>query len=292
MFRINQNLLSINSQRHLTRTEMDMRTSIERMSSGLRINKAADDATGLFISEQMRGQIAAFKAANRNVANAVSMMQVMEGGMDQLTSMLVRMKELAIQAADGGYQDLQRINGIQVEGEELVAEMDRIIAGIKFNGITLFNPPPLAVTFQVGEYNQDRIAVGLSTMNTNVLLGAFTSRFVALGGSIGVGSSSAAFVNVNSIPNFLTQINSAIDFVVSARARVGAFQNRLQRTEANIRLQIENTTNAESVIRDADFAAETAALVRAQILVQAGTSVLNQANLLPQNVLSLLSSFG
>ena len=122
MFRINQNLMSINSRRHLGRTDRDMRRSVERMSSGLRINRAADDAAGMFVSEQMRGQIAAFKQANRNVAQAVSLMQVMEGGLDKITGMLIRMKELAIQAADGSYQPAQRIQGIQVEGEQLVAE--------------------------------------------------------------------------------------------------------------------------------------------------------------------------
>jgi flagellin len=290
MFRINNNIASLQSQRHLRRSGADMVSSIEKMSSGLRINRAAQDAAGMFVSEQMRAQIAAFRQANRNVAQAVSLLQVMEGGLEQMTGMLTRLKELAIQAADGVYSDIQREKGIQVEGEQLVAEIDRIIQGIKFNGISLFIPPPTSITFQVGEYTFDKINFGVITMDTNELLGIFTSNFAALGGT-----ATGAYLGANrgtTMDNYLAQLNSAIDFVVSVRAKVGAVQNRLERTSANIQLQMENTTAAESVIRDADMAEETSALTRAQILVQAGTAVLNQANLLPQNALALLGALG
>ncbi|MBM3216537.1 flagellin FliC [Candidatus Poribacteria bacterium] len=287
MFRINNNIAALQAHRHLSTSGRDTTRAIEHLSSGLRINKAADDAAGMFVSEQMRAQIAAYKAANRNVAQGVSLLQVMEGGLEQMTGMLTRLKELAIQAADGTYSPAQREKGIQVEADQLFQEMDRIIRGVKFNGITLFVPPPTSITFQVGEYTFDKINFGVVTVDTNTLFGTFALMF----NSTGLGS--MAYVQMPTIvDSYLTQISSAIDFVVSVRARLGAVQNRLERTGANINIQTENTTNAESVIRDADFAAETSALTRAQILVQAGTAVLNQANLLPQNALNLLGALG
>jgi flagellin len=287
MFRINTNVTALNAQRHLDSAGVDTKKVVEHLSSGLRINRAADDSAGMFVSEQMRSQIAAFKAANRNVAQAVSLLQVMEGGIEQMTGILTRLKELGIQAADGTYSPTQREKGIQVEADQLYSEMDRIVRGIKFNGISLFVPPPTSITFQVGENTFDKINFGVVTVDTNTLFGNFSAWF----NTTVVGS--MAYVQMPTIvDSFLTQIQSAIDFVVSVRAKIGAVQNRLERTGANIGIQIENTTNAESVIRDADFAAETSALVRAQILVQAGTSVLNQANLLPQNALNLLSALG
>jgi flagellin len=285
MFRINTNIAALTSRRHLNGTDRDVRTAIERMSSGMRINRAVDDAAGMFISEQMRGQIAAFKQARQNISQAVSLLQVMEGGLDQLTSIMIRLKELAIQAADGSYTDSQRRNGIQVEGEQLVQELDRILTGVRYNGITLFDPPPTVLTFQIGDSSTDRLGLGIVQIDSDAMLGDYANRFASLGGTL-----NSAYADVPSIPDFLDQIATAIDLVVSTRARIGAFQSRLERSSANIELQIENTQNAESVIRDADLATETSALVRAQILIQAGTAVMNQANLLPQNVLSLLNS--
>ncbi len=290
MFRINTNIAALTSRRHLNGTDRDVRRSIERMSSGMRINRAVDDAAGMFISEQMRGQIAAFKQARQNIAQATSLLQVMEGGLDQLTSIMIRLKELAIQAADGAYTDSQRRDGIQVEAEQLVDEVGRILTGVRFNGITLFQPPPTILTFQIGDTSTDRIGLGIITVNSDMLLGAFTSKFASLGGNTVNNGMGDAYTDTNSVPDFLDQIASAIDFVVSTRAKIGAFQSRLERSSSNIELQIENTQNAESIIRDADMAQETSALVRAQILIQAGTAVMNQANLLPQNVLSLLNS--
>lgn len=287
MFRINTNVTALTAWRHLNTSGVDTRRAVEHLASGLRINRAADDSAGMFVSEQMRAQIAAFKAANRNVAQAVSLLQVMEGGIEQMTGILTRLKELAIQAADGTYAPVQREKGIQIEADQLVQEMDRIVQGIKFNGISLFVPPPTNITFQVGEFTFDKINFGIITLTSSVLLGNFSGWFNT------TNAACMAYVQMPTIVDtFLTQIQSAIDFVVSVRARIGAVQNRLERTGTNINIQIENTTNAESVIRDADFAAETSALVRAQILVQAGTSVLNQANLLPQNALNLLGALG
>jgi flagellin len=308
MFRINNNISSLVAQRHLNVTSKNTQTAIERLSSGLRINRAADDAAAMFISEQMRSQIAALKQANRNTAQATTLLQVMEGGLDQLTGMMTRLKELAIQAADGSYSDSQRQKGIQVEADQLLQELERVMKGITFNGITLFPNTAGYVTFQVGEYTFDKIVLPLTQLTTYSLLGSFavlfnnsaaSQAFVAMNpaqsavitffadaasGQIALG---APFVDA-----FLSQIASGIDAVISQRARLGAIQNRLERTATSIAINIENTTNAESVIRDADMASETSALVRAQILAQAGTAVLNQANLLSQNALNLLSSLG
>lgn len=305
MFRINNNISSLVAQRHLNVTSKNTTTAIERLSSGLRINRAADDAAAMFVSEQMRSQIAALKQANRNVAQATTLLQVMEGGLDQLTGMLTRLKELAIQAADGTYSDGQRQKGIQVEADQLVQEIERVMKGITFNGITLFPTVNGGITFQVGEFTFDKIELPLNQLTTYSLLGSIAGLFnqtgvtqmayvlmnpantgtVTLGG--GTISAGAPFVNL-----FLNQIATAIDSVVSQRTRLGAIQNRLERTAQAIAINIENTTNAESVIRDADMAAEVSALIRAQILAQAGTSVLNQANLLSQNALNLLAALG
>lgn len=305
MFRINNNISSLVAQRHLNVTSKNTTTAIERLSSGLRINRAADDAAAMFVSEQMRSQIAALKQANRNVAQATTLLQVMEGGLDQLTGMLTRLKELAIQAADGTYSDGQRQKGIQVEADQLVQEIERVMRGVTFNGITLFPTTNGGITFQVGEYTFDKIELSLNQLTTYSLLGSIAELFnrtgvtqmayvvmnpantgtVTLGG--GTISAGAPFVNL-----FLNQIATAIDLVVSQRTRLGAIQNRLERTAQAIAINLENTTNAESVIRDADMAAEVSALIRAQILAQAGTSVLNQANLLSQNALNLLAALG
>jgi flagellin len=286
MFRINNNVAALQSQRHLQRTSRDTIGAIERLSSGLRVNKAADDAATMFISEQMRSQIAAFKQGNRNVAQASTLLQVMEGGLDKLTGILTRLKELAMQAADGSYSDAQRLKGIQVEGDELVEELDRVVRGITFNGITLFPDVATSITFAVGEYNQDRINLGLQPISSGSLLGT------VFGGMFNTTGIQAMVSMPLIVDGFMAQIQSGIDTVISQRARLGAVQNRLERTSEAIMIQIENTTNADSVIRDADMAAETSALVRAQILAQSGTAVLNQANLLSQNALNLLSSLG
>lgn len=288
MFRVNNNISSLVAQRHLGATSKSTQTTIERLSSGLRINKAADDAAAMFVSEQMRSQIAALKQANRNTAQATTLLQVMEGGLDQLTSMMTRLKELAIQAADGSYSPSQREKGIQVEADQLVLEMDRVMRGITFNGITLFPSASSSITFQVGEYTFDKINMAISAFSVGSMLGTFAQMF-----NVGTAVTAMVFVQMPTIVDaFMSQIASGIDAVITQRARLGAIQNRLERTSTAISINVENTTNAESVIRDSDMAAETSALVRAQILAQAGTAVLNQANLLSQNALNLLSSLG
>ncbi len=272
MFRINHNVTATSARRHLGASDLSTRRSVERLSSGLRINRAADDAAGLFVSEQMRAKIKGLEQANRNVQSAISLFQTAEGGMDQIASMLVRLKELAIASADGTFTDVSR-GGVQLEAAALIAEIDRISTTTTFNGQTLLEGT--SFTFQVGDE-------GAADNRINITIGPVTA------GVILEGVSSTDFGGQLSAIQVVTSIELGVVSLASVRTQVGAAQNRLERTVSNIQVQIENTQNAESIIRDADFASEVASLTRALILVQSGTSVLQQANLLPQNALSLL----
>ncbi|MBM3216536.1 flagellin FliC [Candidatus Poribacteria bacterium] len=275
MFRINQNITSINARRHLGITEVDARKTMERLSSGLRIVRAADDAAGLFVSEQMRAQIAGLKQANRNIQQAIALFQTADGGMEQLNSMMARLKELAVAAADSTFNTSNRA-AIAKEVDALLTEIDRITQSTVFNGITLLTGPKF--TFQVGDTagNISRITISIGPVGTASIVPGVTSQDW-------VSQTSAALV--------IASLELGIASLSSVRTEVGAAQNRMERALANVQMQIENHSNSESIIRDADFAMETAALTRAQILVQAGTSVLNQANLLPQNAITLLQQF-
>jgi flagellin len=275
MFRINQNVLSINARRHLGITSRDAGNTMERLSSGLRIRRAADDAAGLFVSEHMRAKIAGLKQANQNIQQAISLFQTAEGGMEQLGAMLIRLKELAVEAADGSFSDTNR-GAIAREADALILEMARIADSTTYNGMTLLSGTNgTGFTFQVGDESGSSSRIGL--VFGPVLTGALIPGVVSNDWA-GQGS---AIVVINSI-------EVAIASLAAVRTQVGAAQNRLERALLNVQQSIENHTNSESIIRDADFAAETAALTRAQILIQAGTSVLSQANLLPQNAISLL----
>ncbi|MEO2002780.1 MAG: flagellin [Candidatus Poribacteria bacterium] len=272
MFRINHNVTALTARRHLGATDLDSRRAVERLSSGLRINRAADDPAGLFVSEQMRAKIKGLEQANRNVQTAISLFQTAEGGMDQIAGMLVRLKELAIASADGTFTDISRA-GVQLEAAALLEEIDRISSTTTFNGQTLLEGTNF--TFQVGDAGSadNRISITLGPVTTGVIL---------------EGVSSTDFGGQLSAIQVITSIELGVVSLASVRTQVGAAQNRLERTVSNIQVQMENTQNAESVIRDADFAAEVSAMTRALILVQSGTAMLQQANLLPQNALSLL----
>jgi flagellin len=425
--------------RHIQKTGDDIAAITGRLSSGLRINKASDDASGMFVSEQLRSQIATLKQANQNIAQAGAFVQTVEGGLEQLTGILTRLKGLAIRAADGSASDDIRERGIQVEADELISEIDRMVESIRYAGTTLFPETETRITFQVGETSSDRIGLTLSGLNKDMLLGAFATKvgFIAASSSltaaagfdvsatgaltantategdmlrqlaggdlvqfsgleffvesvtdndnaqlnmtlegkmnltldndvvrgvgtkftkqlragdtfdmtinnatqtftvasvdsdtqltltaavsstelgnlkmftgdadgdlgsvaitaIGVGNSDQAgqYLQLNGIQDFLDQIASGIDTIIAQRARLGAVQARIERAASTHSVQIENLTNAESVIRDADMAVEISALVRAQVLAQTGTSILNVANLQPQTVLNLLAALG
>ena len=261
--RIQNNVEALTAHRSLNATSDKIAKSMERLSSGYRINRAADDAAGLSISERMRSQINGLAQANRNIQDGVSMVQTAEGNLDEVHSMLQRVRELAVQYKNGTLSSDDQA-AIQTEVNQLASEIERIGGSAKFNGITLLATSG-AVTFQVGVNDGETIAV--STISLGSTLGDFTSL-----------SNSTA----------ISAIDAAISSVSAARATFGAVQNRLEHTIENLATQSENITASESRIRDADMAEEMVGFTRSNILQQAGTSILAQANQLPQGILSLL----
>lgn len=288
MYRVNTNVLAINGQRNLFINSNALATSMQRLSSGLRINRSADDAAGLTMSEAMRGQIAAAQQSNRNMSQAISMLQTADGGYDQIGQMLIRLKELATQAADSTLNPTNR-SAISLEVAQLLSEIERISQSTTYNGLTLINTTgtdaSITLSFYVGDGSLNSatnqiIFFGISGVNANVSGITIAASNLTIAASLFL-SNTAAAVLVDS-----TQ--TAINNLAFLRTKLGAVVNRLERAQANIQVMTENTQNAESIVRNADFASETAALTRAQILVQAGTSILQQANIQPQNALLLL----
>jgi len=276
IFRINNNIASINAQRHLSKNSIDLSRSLERLSSGMRINKSADDAAGLFISEGFRAELRGLKQASRNTGQAATMMQTFEGGYEEIGGILSRLKELAVESADGSLSDTDR-DAIEVEVAHQLEEIDRIANSITFNGMSpLGTIGSNTYTFQVGAGgDNDQISITIQGAQTGALANLSSISSADFGSA--VGASTAIGV-----------IDAAITSLNMNRADIGAFQNRIERAVSNIGTMIENTQASESVIRDADMAAEIAEMTRAQILIQAGTSMLGQANMTPQNALSLL----
>lgn len=268
---VNTNVASLNAQRNLSITQVSLNKSLQRLSSGLRINSAADDAAGLAISEGMRSEIRSMNQAVRNANDGVSMVQVAEGALNEVSNILGRMRELTTQAATGTLSSTQR-GYINSEFGRLASEITRIAGATKFNGIQLLASKK-NIDIQVGVNNNgnvDRIAVALKSMDAKTL--AIASGFKSAGTAQGM----------------LDKLDTAIQTVSQQRANLGAAQNRFQSVIANLQVSVENTSAAESRIRDVDVAAESAALTRGNILTQAGTSILAQANQLPQTALSLL----
>lgn len=268
---VNTNVPSLNAQRNLNLTQVALNKSLQRLSSGLRINSAADDAAGLAISEGMRADIRSMNQAVRNANDGVSMVQVAEGALNEVSNLLGRMRELSTQASTGTLATAQR-SYINNEFGRLASEITRIATATKFNGIDLLASAK-TINIQVGIKNNaavDRIGVALSRMTASVL---------------GIAS---GFTTASTAQTMLTKLDTAIQTVSKQRANLGAAQNRFQSVIANLQVSVENTSAAESRIRDVDVAEESAALTRGQILSQAGTAILSQANQLPQNALSLL----
>ena len=261
--RIQNNVEALGANRSLNATSDKIAKSMERLSSGYRINRAADDAAGLAISERMRSQINGLSQANRNIQDGVSLVQTAEGNLDEVHSMLQRVRELAVQYKNGTLSSNDQA-AIQTEVNQLASEIERIGTSAKFNGITLLANSGL-VTFQVGVNDAETISV--STISLGSVLGTFTS----------LGNSTA-----------ISAIDAAIGAVSSARATFGAVQNRLEHAMASTQVYQENLTAAESRVRDVDMASEMVELTKNQILQQAGTSMLAQANQAPQSILSLI----
>jgi flagellin len=262
---INTNIASLNAQRNLTTSQSSLATSLQRLSSGLRVNSAKDDAAGLAIAEKMNAQVRGMNAAIRNANDAISLAQTAEGALSTIGDALQRMRELAVQAANGT-NDAAAIANLDEEYLALAAEVDRQADAAKFNGVLVLasNAP---INFQVGA---DAGGTNVITVNPTDVSG--------LGAGAGNVDDAGA----------LAALDTAIATVTTTRAAWGAVQNRFDSVIASLQVASENTAASRGRIMDADFAAETANLTRAQILQQAGTAMLAQANALPQSVLSLL----
>jgi len=271
---VNTNVASLNAQTHLDVSRLRLQKSFERLSSGYRLNSAADDAAGMAISENMRAQIRSLAVAERNSNNAISMTQTAEGGLSEISNMLIRMRELAEQAANGDVSATQR-GYIDVEFQDLVSEIDRISEVTEFNGQELLAGPTTTIDFQVGIYAtaSDVISVDFGGVDTAGL---------GLTGQNVQGADSTAALAA------MTAIDTAIGTISSRRADFGASMNRFQSTVSNLQTMRSNIQAANSVIRDVDVAYETAELAKNQVLQQAGTAVLAQANQSPQLALQLL----
>ena len=287
MLGINTNTASLNAQKNLAATGISLNTSIARLSSGLRVNSAKDDAAGLAIAERMQAQIRGFEVAGRNANDGISALQVADGALGKISDNLQRMRELSVQSKNGTLNNTDRAN-LDREYQELAAEVGRIAIGAEFNGNPLFAAASKSLDFQVGTGNdpQDTLTLNLTDDGTTAgndlqtLLGGNTTTDIA-----------NAFDDITTgtnAGNAITTIDVAIDNITNIRASVGAGQSRMEQIIEFNNIQVTNLATARGRIMDADFAKETANLTRAQILQQAGTAMLSQANQLPQNVLSLL----
>ena len=281
--RIFNNIASTNAQRLLGVNTNRLAQSVERISSGIRINKASDDAAGLAVSEGLRSDIRALRQAVRNSNDGVSLINITEGALNEQSSMLIRLRELASQAATGTTGSTERAT-IQLEFNALRNEIDRITNTTEFNGQKLIDgslASSIASTSQVFiQIGIDNNANSRINLNEQLDLKAVTST-VLLIDNLSVKTASEALTALDGI-------NTAISDVTATRGQVGAVQNRLMRSISNLSISIENLSAAESQIRDADIAEEVALLTRNQIMVQASTAMVGQANLIPQSVLQLL----
>jgi len=281
-FSVNTNVNSLDAQRNAASTQMSLSTSIQRLSSGLRVNSAKDDAAGLSIATRMDAQARGMNVAIRNANDGVSLLQTAESGMSTVSDMLQRMRELTVQATNATNTSAD-INSLNQEYTQLSQEVGRTISAVQFNGQSLLtNSSTTGLDFQVGANAGQTINVGSATLNLDQ-----SSVSSVLSG----GTNAASSLNINSAASNsanLAAIDSALQAVNDARANIGAAQSRFQNTVSFLQSAAENQTAAKGRIMDADFASETANLSRAQILQQAGTAMIAQANQLPQGVLSLL----
>ena len=262
---INTNISSLNAQRNLSTSKESLATSLQRLSSGLRVNSSKDDAAGLAIADRMNAQIRGINVAIRNANDGISLAQTAEGALATMTDVLQRMRELAIQAQNGSNGTGDRVN-LDTEYQQLSAEITRIAAQTKFNGTAIVGAGAGSKTFQIGPNNGDTLTVTTATVTT-------------------VGGDVTTAVNASTA---LDAIDTALDAISTNRATYGAAISRFAFAISNLQITGENQSAARGRIMDADFAAETANLARAQILQQAGTAMVAQANQIPNQVLTLL----
>ena len=271
--RVNTNIASINAQRNTSQVTTRLARNYQRLSTGLRISTAADDAAGLAISERLRSQVRSLSQASRNANDGISLVQVGEGALNEVSNILVRLRELAIQSSNGSASSADR-NTIKEEFDSLVNEINRIAQSTEFNGVKLLDGSATTVTFQVGI----NTSVGIDTLNVTLTPALSTTLGLS---TIDVGSGgNTSFA--------ISRIDQAVNSVSQLRGRFGSLQNRLQSTIANLGVTSESLAAAESRIRDVDVAFETAELTRNNILQQASISVLAQANAQPQSAVQLL----
>ena len=280
---INTNLSSINTQRHLNTSKNDLQTAIERLSSGLRVNNARDDAAGLAVATRMDSLVRGMAVAQRNASDGISMYQTAESAVGKISDAMSRMRELSVQAANGTLNSNDREN-IALEFVQLQKEIVRIVSGTTFNGLALLDSAGALNTF-VGTTT---FQVGAEASGANVITvsGKVDTNWT---GILDIGDTAVLEIGSATVAaSSLKFLDSGLQITAGVRAKYGANQNRFESVISQLQVAAENQTAARSRIVDADFAVETANLTRSQILQQAGSAMLSQANALPQNVLSLL----
>ena len=291
---INTNLMSLNAQRNLNTSQHSLGMSIQRLSSGLRVNSAKDDAAGLAISERMNAQIRGMSVAQRNAGDAISLSQTAEGALGQVGDMLQRMRELAVQSANSTNSASDRGN-LQSEYSQLSQEIGRTLGGTNFNGTNLFDSNT-AFNFQVGAGTtaNDTVAVARNQLTGGTASATTGGALVTALGTANAADTLATATGISigtsaaSAQDAMVAIDAALGKVNNERANYGAAQNRFESAISTLQVSSENASAARGRIVDADYAKESANLTRAQVLQQAGTAMLSQANSLPNNVLSLL----
>jgi flagellin len=282
---INTNLSSLNAQRNLNTSQSALAISMQRLSSGLRVNSAKDDAAGLAIAERMTTQVRGMNAAIRNANDGISLAQTAEGSLGKVADALQRMRELSVQAANATNSDNDK-DSLDKEFGELAKEIQRVLQGTTFNGKHILGNEAGTMSFQIGANTSDDnvLEVGTTDMTVDTIV-------VAVAGEDLTGTNRGfinSLANVADVHTTIDNIDAALDLVNNTRATLGASQSRFESVISNLQVSVESQTAARSRIMDADFAAETAAMSRAQILQQAGNAMVAQANQLPQQVLSLL----
>ena len=271
---INTNIASLNAQRNLNTSQASLATSMQRLSSGLRVNSAKDDAAGLAIAERMNAQVRGMNVAIRNSNDAISLAQTAEGAIGKVGDMLQRMRELAVQSVNStnGTSDRKSLDD---EFQALGDEIERTLSKTQFNGRSILASDAGTQTFQVGANKSETIDVVTQPLDNHASITAVTGT-------------SSAITDATVAATALGNIDDALDLLNSERATYGAAQNRFEAVISNLQVAAENQAAARSRIMDADFASETASMTRAQVLQQAGVAMLSQANAIPNNVLSLL----
>lgn len=283
---INHNMSSMYANRTLGVSNAQIQGNIEKLSSGQRINRAGDDASGLAVSEKMRSQIRGLNQAERNIQNGVSFIQTTEGYLQETTDILQRIRELAVQSANGIYTEEDRMQ-IQVEVSQLVSEVDRIASQAQFNGMNMLTGA-FATDSVSGRIMQLQIGANVD-QNARVYIGTMTAQALGIAGAQGSEDGQLAISTPEAANMAIASVDSALMTVSKQRADLGAYQNRFEMAANGVAIAAENLQASESRIRDTDMASEMVDFTKNQILTQAGTAMLAQANVQSQNVLALLS---